>query len=140
MKQQKTKYIITAVILIFISFYAGMSYGKGKATSATTFGQGGSQVRTARTGGTRGAGGFITGDILSQDANSITVKLSDGGSKIIFLSASTTVSKSTVGSISDLSVGTGVMVSGKTNPDGSVTAQMIQLRGGNQMMRQGGTN
>ena len=59
---------------------------------------------------------------MSKDAQSVTVKLSDGSTKIVFYSASTTVSKSATGTAADLTAGTGVIVTGTTNPDGSVTA------------------
>ena len=118
---------IGIIVLLAVGFYSGISYEKSKATVASSQTDSGRQMRT---GGGRGGfgGGFVTGDVIAQDANSITVKLNDGGSKIVFLSASTTVAKSTVGSITDVSVGTAVMVNGKTNPDGSVTAQSIQIR------------
>lgn len=73
-------------------------------------------------------GSGINGEILAIDAQSITVKLNNGGSKIAFYSASTKISKTVDGTVDDLNVGENLMVTGQDNPDGSMTAQMIQLR------------
>lgn len=73
-------------------------------------------------------GGLIAGEVLTKDANSLTLKLRDGGSRIVFFSTSTRVSKMADGMIGDVSTGTTVTVNGATNQDGSVTAEMIQLR------------
>ena len=83
-----------------------------------------------RPGGPVGmAGGDVTsGDVAAKDATSITLKTRDGSSKIVFVSGSTAVAKSAPGSLGDLSVGQSVMVTGKTNPDGSITAQNVQVR------------
>lgn len=137
------KKMLPAVIVLLVlvgggSFYGGMKYSDSKAAANLSanrsrtgnFG-GGSATGTARGGrgaGRGGAGGFAVGEILSKDSNSLTIKLRDGGSQIVFFSSSTQVMKSSAGSIDDLKAGDNVMVGGSANPDGSVTAQSIQSR------------
>ena len=72
-----------------------------------------------------GGGGAVNGEIVSMDSQSITVKEQSGNTKTIYYSSSTTVSKNTTGSSSDLAVGTEVSANGTSNTDGSVTAQTI---------------
>lgn len=76
----------------------------------------------------RGGMGFINGEVLSKDAQSLTVKLPDGGSKMVLFSTSTMIGKSSTGTVDDLMIGGNVMVNGETNSDGSVTARNIQVR------------
>jgi hypothetical protein len=71
---------------------------------------------------------MVNGEILSVDTQSVTVKLPAGGSKIAFYSASTKISKTVDGTIDDLKVGENLVLNGQDNPDGSMTAQTIQLR------------
>jgi hypothetical protein len=80
--------------------------------------------------GARGGmmGGMTSGEIVSKDDTSVTIKLTDGGSKVVFLSTSTTIGTMSTGSLDDLSTGTNVIVVGSTNADGSVTASTIQIR------------
>jgi hypothetical protein len=137
--------IFIAIIIVVGAgaFYGGMKYGQSKSP-ATARAAGGEfanlspEERQARmqqfgagTGGQRGTqagGGFTAGEILSKDDKSVTIKLPDGGSKIIFFSDTTQIIKSSAGSSEDLKTGENITVNGKANQDGSVTAQSIQLR------------
>ena len=131
---KKVVYIVIGIIVVFaIGFWGGDMYGKGQAaaTRANKFaGAGGASGQYGGARGGRGgaAGGFVTGTILSKDATSITVQLATGGSKIVFLSDSSTIGKSVTGTADDLTAGEQVMVSGAPNSDGSVTATSVQIR------------
>lgn len=69
----------------------------------------------------------VNGEIISADEKSVTVKLPDGGSKIVILSEKTSINKAAEATKEDLKVGEKVAVFGSENTDGSVTAQNIQL-------------
>lgn len=147
--------LILALIIVGCgAFYGGMLYAKSKNSarnnpstvssgqsnrfmrdSAANFSNLSPEERQAQfgqMGGARmvrdGAGGPASGEIISKDDNSITVKLRDGGSKIIFYSSGTEISKFASGSAADLEVGKNISANGKTNPDGSITADSIQIR------------
>lgn len=128
--------IITAIVVGGAAFFGGMQYAKSQVPMRTGFGNfvgGGAAVGTAggrRTGmNVAGASsGAVIGQILSRDAQSITVQTQGNGSKIVFLSTSTAVMKTAAGSSEDLVNGAQVVISGTANSDGSITAQSIQLR------------
>jgi len=138
MKNVLIAVIITVIIVGAGSFFGGMKYGQAKDTATRTQQSAARQGGLAggqfgqRSGGTAGArgGSFINGSILSKDDKSITIQLQGqgAGSKIVLLSGSTTIGKTTDGSLADLEVGKTVMVTGSANADGSVTAQSIQIR------------
>ncbi len=114
------------------AFYGGMKYDQNQ-NAAAALARSASRGAGGPQGGARGFrgganGGFVSGEVLSKDDKSVTIKLRDGGSKIIFLSGSTEVTKSAQGSAQDISVGAQVSTNGTANSDGSVTAQMIQIR------------
>jgi len=125
------KNLIIAVIITVIvagggGYYAGMKFGGAKASTDPRAGRSG-QFGAGAGARVRG-GGYANGEIIKKDDQSITIKSTDGSSKIVFIGEKTTVSKSVDGSKTDLEVGKTVMVNGTTNTDGSVTAQMINLR------------
>jgi hypothetical protein len=119
-------------------FYGGMQYAKSQTPAGMpgqfTAGQNGGNLRFDRNGPqnagsqVRITGGGNIGEVISKDETSFTLKLLDGGSKIVFLSASTTVNKMTEGSMNDVTVGTNVTIMGTPNQDGSLTASQIQIR------------
>lgn len=135
-KQFIVPLVIGALVLAGGSFYGGMRYQKMQTVSAQgSFQRGQGLGRGGVAGGGVGrmgmngaAGSFISGEVISKDASGLTLKLRDGGSKIILTSTSTRVGKMTDGSLDDLANGTDVTVTGTTNPDGSLSASMIQLR------------
>jgi hypothetical protein len=127
----KNTYIISLVLVALVigggSFFGGMQYAK--ATSGTP-GATRNAAFAGRTvaGGARNAGGFTSGQVVSKDATSITVKLSNGGSKTVYFSDKTVVSKMATGTMDDVSQDTNVTITGTANSDGSIAATMIQIR------------
>lgn len=143
----KNKNIVVGVVICLIvagaSFYGGMKYGQNSKGSVSlnnrqgTFAQGGfnqngmmgQQGGNKITGGRNTMnGGLVSGEILSKDDKSITVKLRDGGSKIVLFSAATQIEKTVDGVASDVSIGKQVTVIGTANADGTVSASSIQMR------------
>ena len=138
----KNNLILIAIIAILVGggagFFAGMKYQQGKQPAFTRQfeGQGGRGGSGQLPGGAGNRNvGFrpVTGDIISADNGSITVKMPDGSSKIVLYSTATAINKAATAASSDLTVGQKVAVYGQNNPDGSVTAQNIQL---NPIMRE----
>ena len=136
----KNHMIGIAVLIILVgagAFWGGMTYGKNQAATTASTGGG----RNFGGGGGRGGrfanGGGAFGSVIAKDATSITVQITNAsssmnssgtGSKIVLYDTSTQVGKFVVGAASDLSIGENVAVSGTPNPDGSITAQSIQIR------------
>jgi len=145
------KYILPvslSVIFLIIGFASGVFYQKKHLVSS--FSNHNSQFQMGegmgnRTGGNRtnqtgqgtgngtaskdGSGsGAIFGEITKIDDTSITIKTTDGSSKIILVSDSTAFNQSTSASKSDLKVGTQVRIDGTTDSNtGSVTGKTIEI-------------
>ena len=119
--------ISITVIALVIGFGAGyMAHTSPVASpSATggTFTRGGGATR-----GNGAGGGFLSGTVATEDSGSITLNTRDGSSRVVLITPNTTVSKSVRGALSDVATGATIIVSGTTNSDGSVSANLIQLR------------
>ena len=150
-----TTIIAVTVVVGGGAFYGGMKYTESKST-AGQFSRGdfqnlspeerqqrfqglGANVSGSFAVDHEGGSGFrggrfgadssrpISGEVISQGKDSLIIKLSDGSTKIVFVSDSTEITKSVDGTINDISKGEQVFVSGDENPDGSYTAETIQL-------------
>lgn len=124
--------LISAVVFGGGGYFLGKKAGSAQAPQAFTrgaqagFGQNGSG-RMVRPGGVTG-GGLVSGEVLSKDVTSLTLKLRDGGSRIVLFAPSTGVMRTASGTIDDIAVGKQVSVIGTQNPDGSMTATSLQVR------------
>ncbi len=129
MKQVKKEHFIASIVIVIVLmggfYYLGYQNGKSSVTSqyANGMGDGGGAMRNRMAGG-----GNVNGDIIAKDDTTITVKMRDGSSKIVLYSPSTQILKSTSGDATDVAVGSQVLIQGKANSDGSVTAQSISIR------------
>ncbi len=146
MQNKKTIWLVVGfVVVALIFFYAGDMYASAKSKAQPAQDANGFTMRNVIGNGVqrgmRTGGGNVFGQIVAKDANSITVELSapggpnangtastGTGSKIVFYTGQTAISKMATGSSSDLAVGTEVTVQGTANPDGSVSAQTISIR------------
>src|SRR3989344_2739201 len=155
MKKTIINILVVAIVVGGAAFYGGMKYAQSKNSKGDFSARGGSALggqnlrnlspeerqtrlqemgvygggfRGGRTGGGAGGDSVSFGEILSKDDKSITLKLRDGGSKIVFFPESVEVSKFVSGNKDDLEIGKTVSVNGKANQDGSLTAQSIQIR------------
>ena len=136
--------IVTVIIIVMIvgvgAFYGGVKYGGSKfgARGQKAGGLFANLTPAERQAKQKqfGAGfpgqpvgeGLVLGKIISRDDKTFTVKLNNGGSKIVIFSNETQVTKSIAGVAEDLQAGQDVVASGSMNQDGSLVAKSIQLR------------
>ena len=132
-----TTIIAVAVIVGGGAFYGGMKYVRnsprgGQELRANISGsfsgdhEGGSGFRGERFSSRNGARPLL-GEIISQSDDSLIIKLSDESTKIVFINNDTQIIKSVDGTVDDLSEGEQIFVGGTENPDGSYTADNIQI-------------
>jgi hypothetical protein len=137
------KYLPTILVAIIVgtgAFFGGIKYQQTKAGSLPNnfsnrqFGQMGQNGFRQDANGTNRQGFQpVSGEILSNDGKTITVKMTDGSSKIVLFNDKTTINKAESATTADLKAGEKVAVFGQTNSDGSVSAQNIQLNPVNRM-------
>ncbi len=67
------------------------------------------------------------GEVIAIDADSLTIKLADGSSKIVLFTPSTGISRVEKAKTDNIHAGSRVLVQGQSNTDGSVSASRIQI-------------
>lgn len=129
MKKQIVFFLAMILLVGGVSFYGGIQYKQKQrsgfntpANVTMTNQRQGNLQRDATVNG-----GFIVGEVISKDLDSITLKLQDRGSKIILISEATPVTQSAPGSIDDIKVGEQITVTGSSNEDGSFWASSIRI-------------
>ncbi|HVO28706.1 MAG TPA: hypothetical protein VMT81_01860 [Candidatus Paceibacterota bacterium] len=129
----KKIHIIWAIIAV-AALAGGFFWGKSVGSAAVASRAGGRFALGSSTAGFAGragaAGGLITGQVSAIDGDSITLQLANGNSEVVFYSSSTPVVMPQPASISSVTPGTDIIVTGTQNSDGSVTASGIQVRNG----------
>lgn len=131
--------VLAAVLFGAVGFWGGVTYQKAQAPAgfAARFGGGSGGAGGGFPGAGGGAGGnaaargvaganIATGTVIAQDAQSITVKSADGGSKTVFLSGQTQISKQQVLTATDIKVGDQVAAFGQS-ANGGIDARMVQI-------------
>ncbi len=144
--------IIIPIIVVVIGFYGGIAYQSSKSDnknisnggfdrqammnlsaeerSAMFEGQAGDINHTVGAGMMRGGEGMTVGKILETSNTTITVDLGDEGSQLVLISDKTVISKPAEVTIDELEAGDDIFVDGETNDDGSIIADTIQVRMG----------
>lgn len=112
--------IISLVLGLVVGVFSGIKYQQSKSPAFV-------RQTPGNTQGSRMGFRPTAGEIISVDDKSITVKLSDGSSKIVLVSDKTIINKADTAAKTDLKVGSSVSVFGQEGADGSVVAQTIQL-------------
>ncbi len=129
MKASKNTIIAVAATLVIAGgggFYGGMAYAQSLRPKAGFLFQNGGNAPMGANRQRQSAA--ITGEIISRDDASITVKDRNGSTKIIFFSENASIGKMSEVKAADLAVGENVMAAGSANADGSITASNIQVR------------
>lgn len=112
---------IVVLVVAGVAFFAGTKFSP--AANQQARGNRAGQFTNRSEGGGRP----VSGEVLSLDDKSLTVKLPDGSSKIVLLTDNVTVSKTESGTKTDLQIGSKVGIFGTDNSDGTITAANIQL-------------
>ena len=120
--------VLAAVLFAAVGFWGGVTYQKTQVSSgfAGRSGPGGFGGSSSTGGAGRASANVATGTVMSQDAQSVTIKTADGGSKTLFVSAQTQVSKQQVLTVTDIKVGDQVAAFG-TAANGGIDARMVQI-------------
>jgi pectate lyase len=143
MKKNQYILILVALLIAGLSFFAGTRYQLNRLNNSRMVGeksmignQRGQQFAvssdTKSSQNNLSGGTMISGELLSQDEQSLTVKIADGSTKIVIVADSTIYKKSSDAALTDLTIGENLSILGTNNTDGSVTAKTITI--GNMML------
>lgn len=135
----KKEYLITLALMLVsagVAFAGGVKFQERRQPKLFEGVRQGANGQRSMSAGSRNGGANmqfrqgsrpVMGEIIAQDDKSLTLKLTDGSSKIVLLGEAATVQKAMVGTQEDLKNGEFVLITGTENEDGSVTAQTVQL-------------
>jgi hypothetical protein len=118
--------VLAAVLFGAAGFWGGVTYQKTQSPSGAGFAGRFGPPGANGANGSRNAANVTTGTVIAQDASSITVKTANGGSKTVFVSGSTDVSKQEVLKVTDIKVGDQVGAFGDA-ANGGINARMLQI-------------
>lgn len=134
--------VVVAAVVAIVAFAGGYEVANATASKtaagANGFGDANGQgfvpgasgrPRGGSGGGGGNFGGGASGTVGSVAADQMTITTQTGGSRIVLLTPTTTVTKvtSATQAITDLTSGETVTVIGTANPDGSVTATRVVI-------------
>lgn len=124
----KKNIVVTAVGALIVGLGGGYAGAHIIAPANVNGTIGSSGIRDRRGINQSAGGGFLTGIVARKDSESITINTRDGNSHVVLFTPATSVFKSVAGSLTDITIGSTVIVTGSTNSDGSLSAHSIQLR------------
>ena len=110
--------VITLIIIAGGAFYVGAKYEKNKLSKLGLMKNNKSEICLLP--------GVVEGEIISKNDNMWRIKIADGSTQEVFISASTKMSKKSTGTLTDLALGQQVSINGIKNVDGSFLAQTIK--------------
>jgi len=116
---------ITGIVLGSSGFFAGIKYQQNQAPNFDNMSK--NATMRQRPGGPAHELSSVRGSIISQDKDSLTIKMTDDSSKIILLPDLTKINTTSEASREDLTIDDQVVIFGQTNSDGSISAETIQI-------------
>jgi len=124
MKKQSIVLIVVLVASLTLGVWGGYMWGRSSNKADQ---QGIRQGMLGRDARVNTLGNTMSGKVISRSESTLTIEQSSGGSRIVLLSGSTTVSKTTSGTFNDILEGSEIMVVGTVGTDGSIVAKNIQV-------------
>ena len=130
--------VLSAIIAGGAGFYGGTKYQSprslsragqfaGRGTAGQNIGSSGRGTNGSAQPGLGLRGGAVLGEVTAKDDKSLTIKLSDGSSKIVILSDSTTYRTTSESGLDSVEIGMTISSFGESNTDGSLTASNVEI-------------